>query len=566
MVRPIARSVGDSLLVTVKFTDRFGNATVCQQRVWIPEAPEPGLMLFCETELTELTVDPVRGAYVQGTFKVSARVTNTSGRSVFDVTVAVIPMDDQLNLDPTAPNPVIVAPRLDDGAPAVSAEWNLTASPRTQEDLVQVLFLVSGRDELGNPVPTRECSVWIRIPKVGSPSLDCNLWTSVTTQGGEMTIGYDESRGDYEGEESTVGDYTVFTVTASVQNVGEAQANRVRATILLPENFTLEEGESAIKAVNPADIGAQLISQVSWKVRPIAVGVPVNRRFEMLVTADNGDPARCYIDVTLADAPRLVPVSLPLDVVGSYGEKVTVPVIIGTTLGRDVYTYKLTVKYDPALVRFVDATTAGSMTGRGWNGVKATKLTEIGSTEPNLVRFEDYTTGAPLSTSRTGALVYLRFEVVHNRANILADDYVLRAPLDLMESVVVSDGGRVLLSSMNSLRDDQLGDIAVALTDGYLTVSGECIVPLSSATRLEQNTPNPFNPTTVIRYRLGTESDYTLTLFDALGRKVRTIDQGHKAAGQYQLVLTANDLPSGVYLYRLEAGDFTDTKRMIISK
>ena len=70
----------------------------------------------------------------------------------------------------------------------------------------------------------------------------------------------------------------------------------------------------------------------------------------------------------------------------------------------------------------------------------------------------------------------------------------------------------------------------------------------------------------MIRYELGTESDYTLTLFDALGRKVRTLEQGHKAAGQYQLVLSANELPSGVYLYRLETAGFTDTKRMIISK
>jgi hypothetical protein len=564
MVRPIARSVGDSLLVTVKFTDRFGNATVCVQKVWIPEAPEPGLFLSCTTELTELTVDRARGAYVQGTFKVSAQVTNTSGRSVFDVEVAAISMDNQLKI--TGSNPQLVAPRLDDKAPPVSAEWDATALPRTQAAQVQVLFLVSGRDELGNPVPTRECSVWITIPEVGRPALDCNMRTSVTDGSGDMTISYDEGRGDYEGEASTVGDYTVFTLTATVQNMGEAQANRVRATLLLPEDFTLEEGERAIKTVDPADIGVQSTAQVSWKIRPMAVGVAVDRTFEMLVTAENGEPQKCAMTVTLAEAPRLVQVGLPNDVVGSYGEKVTVPVIIGQTLGRDVYAYKLTIKFDPALVRFVDATSTGTMTGRGWNGVKATVYSEVGSAEPNLLRIEDYTTGSPLSTSRSGALVFVRFEVVHNRADLNANDYVAQAALDFLEDVVISEGGRRLLSSMNSVRDDALGDITLALTDGYMTVSGDCILPLSSATRLEQNTPNPFNPTTVIRYELGTESDYTLTLFDALGRKVRTLEQGHKAAGQYQLVLSANELPSGVYLYRLETGDFTDTKRMIISK
>lgn len=272
------------------------------------------------------------------------------------------------------------------------------------------------------------------------------------------------------------------------------------------------------------------------------------------------------MEVTLAEAPRLVQVDLPDDVVGSYGEKVTVPVIVGETLGRDVFAYKLTLKYDPTLVRFIDATSVGTMTGRGWNGVRAEALSEVGTALPNLVRVEDYTTGAPLSTSRTGALVLLRFEVVHNRADLNAADYVARAQMDFVQDVVVAEGGRRLLSSMNSVQDDALGDITLAYGEGYVTVSGDCILPLSAATRLEQNTPNPFNPATVIRYELGAETDYALTLFDALGRKVRTLAEGHKAAGQYQLVLTADDLPSGVYLYRLDAGDFTDAKRLIISK
>ena len=399
--------------------------------MWIPEAPEPGLILTCATELEKLEVDRARGAYVQGTFKVSAQVTNTSGRSVFDVEVVAISMDNLLKI--TGTNPVIVAPRLDDGAPAVTAEWDATALPRTQDGTVQVLFLVSGKDEQGNPVPTRECSVWIEIPEVGRPVLDCSMRTSVTDGSTDMTVGYDETRGDYEGESSTYGDYTVFTLMATVQNMGEAQANRVRATLLLPESFTLEEGETAIKTVDPADIGVQSTAQVSWKIRPIAVGVAVNRTFEMLVTAENGEPQKCAMTVTLAEAPRLVQVGLPNDVVGSYGEKVIVPVIIGETLGRDVFAYKLTIKYDPALVRFVDATSVGSMTGRGWNGVKAEALSEIGSMEPNLVRVEDYTTGSPLSTTRSGALVFLRFEVVHNRADLRASDYVAQAQLDFVQ-------------------------------------------------------------------------------------------------------------------------------------
>jgi hypothetical protein len=298
----------------------------------------------------------------------------------------------------------------------------------------------------------------------------------------------------------------------------------------------------------------------------MAVGDPKLRTFEVLLTAENGATQRCEMTVTLAEAPRVVNLDLPDDAVGSSGEKVTVPVLIGETLGRDVYAYKLTVRYDPALVRFVDATSVGSMTARGWNGVKAAALTELGAAQPNLVRIEDYTTGSPLSTSRTGALVFLRFEVVQNGSDPLAPGYVTQSGLEFVADVVVAEGGRRLLGSMNSVRDDEAGDISLITQNGTVTVSGDCILPLSQAMRLEQNVPNPFNPTTVIRYELGEESDYTLTLFDAMGRKLRTLEQGHKAAGKHEYVLDASDLPSGVYLYRLDARDFSDTKRMVVSK
>jgi len=99
-----------------------------------------------------------------------------------------------------------------------------------------------------------------------------------------------------------------------------------------------------------------------------------------------------------------------------------------------------------------------------------------------------------------------------------------------------------------------------------VTVSGDCVLPLTTTTRLEQNRPNPFNPATVIAYELGEESDYTLTLFDAVGRKIRVLEQGRKSAGSYTYHLDATTLPSGVYLYRLETPTFNDTKRMVLSR
>ena len=565
LVRPISRQTGDSLRIPVTFTDRFGNVTSCEVKVWIPGAPEPGLVLACSTELDSLVVDRLRGAYAQGTFMIRAQVGNTSGRTVYDVEVVAIPMDADLRISTSSANPVVVAQRLDHNAPAVGVEWQVNAIPRSKSGWIQVLFLVSGKDEQGRSVPTKECSVWIYVPEVGRPNLECDVWTSVTTRTGQQPedrmISYSETLGDYEGQASAHGKYTVFTVRAKVRNNGEAQANRVRATLLLPENMALEHLEDAIKYVDPRDIPPQTEAEVTWLVRPLAVGANVDRTFEVLLTSENGDPRSCTHDVTLEAALRTVNVSMPTDLAGAYGEKVTVPVLIGETLGRDVFSYKLTIRYNRNLIRFVDATSVNSMTSRGWNGVKTTELVEQG-TGSALLRVEDYTTGAPLSTTRTGALVFVRFEVVHNPVEI---DLVERAPLEFVMETHDADG-RLLWSSMNSVKDDEPGDVSLIKSDGMVTVSGDCVLPLTTTTRLEQNRPNPFNPATVIAYELGEESEYTLTLFDAVGRKIRVLEQGRKSAGSYTYHLDATTLPSGVYLYRLETPTFNDTKRMVLSR
>ncbi len=83
---------------------------------------------------------------------------------------------------------------------------------------------------------------------------------------------------------------------------------------------------------------------------------------------------------------------------------------------------------------------------------------------------------------------------------------------------------------------------------------------------LAQNYPNPFNPSTVIAYQLPTASDVRLELFDVLGRKVATLVNARQAAGYYNVVLNANNLATGIYFYRLQAGNFVQTKKMILLK
>jgi hypothetical protein len=83
---------------------------------------------------------------------------------------------------------------------------------------------------------------------------------------------------------------------------------------------------------------------------------------------------------------------------------------------------------------------------------------------------------------------------------------------------------------------------------------------------LEQNYPNPFNPVTIINYQLAANNFVTLKVYSALGEEVATLVNEEKPAGNYQLTWNAADKPSGVYFYRLRAGSFVRTRKMILLK
>ena len=83
---------------------------------------------------------------------------------------------------------------------------------------------------------------------------------------------------------------------------------------------------------------------------------------------------------------------------------------------------------------------------------------------------------------------------------------------------------------------------------------------------LFQNFPNPFNPTTIIRYDIKTKGDVELKVFDLLGREITTLVNENQTPGTYEVVFDATSLPSGVYFYQLKAGDFIETKKMVVLK
>jgi hypothetical protein len=108
------------------------------------------------------------------------------------------------------------------------------------------------------------------------------------------------------------------------------------------------------------------------------------------------------------------------------------------------------------------------------------------------------------------------------------------------------------------------------MTDRVTSVESEIIIPQEYA--LDQNFPNPFNPTTTIRYSLKENVDVRLDIYNIMGQKVITLVNKRQAAGSYQMIWDAKNqygsrVATGLYFYRLIAGDkFVQTKKMLLVK
>jgi hypothetical protein len=83
---------------------------------------------------------------------------------------------------------------------------------------------------------------------------------------------------------------------------------------------------------------------------------------------------------------------------------------------------------------------------------------------------------------------------------------------------------------------------------------------------LSQNYPNPFNPSTTISYDLPKSANVSLTIYNTLGQLVATLVDERKMAGSYQVSWNASYVPSGIYFYRLQAGEFVETKKLVLIK
>jgi hypothetical protein len=137
---------------------------------------------------------------------------------------------------------------------------------------------------------------------------------------------------------------------------------------------------------------------------------------------------------------------------------------------------------------------------------------------------------------------------------------------DFGNSVAVDNNGNIYITgSASGYSNGGLDAVTMKYSQplfGIQQISNEVPAVYS----LSQNYPNPFNPMTKIKFEIHKASNVNITVFDVLGRHITTLVNEKLGAGTYETEWNANNMPGGVYFYRLETGDFSETKKMILVK
>jgi hypothetical protein len=155
------------------------------------------------------------------------------------------------------------------------------------------------------------------------------------------------------------------------------------------------------------------------------------------------------------------------------------------------------------------------------------------------------------------------FDVIH----ILANKIVKKGDTVRVSIRFTPDTIRQFIDTLFVANNSQRSPVKVPLSgNGSLTRVEQLGREIPTVFTLSQNYPNPSNPTTTISYAISTRSHVTLSVFNTLGQKVAELLNAEKEAGSYDVTFDAIGLASGVYLYRMQAGSFVQTRKLVVVK
>jgi len=553
-LKPTVRFARETATICVAVFDEFDNRGLCCDSVIIDSVRSAQFNIACICPDT-IRMDPVRGIYDPDSFLVRLTVCNVGSDYADSVKATIIiNTPDVVGVEPFVP----IKRKFDYSSPQTDTlgvnscfdfTWWLRALPRGVSGNVTIKFKVEAMN-----APTEECECVIYIPKLETPDLElaCKLIPD--------SVKYDPNTGGYSP--------TVVVFHLEVRNPGGGQAKDVQATLQLPPDMLLDTGETLTKLVTPQPIDRGTVSVAEWRVIPRKrEDFAINVVFKVDVVSSNVDGRfSCQDTLFVPVLPKTIALVLPQDRVGFTGEIVKVPIKIDDPEGKNITSFDLRLDYNVDETRnpiMIGGTPVqlitlegegydktGTLLGAGW---QVDKIKQWSATHFQITATS---TGAPLTGSSTTPLLYLVFKVAFGgTANTMLDNAVsqiLWPPSDkLLDSVKVNNGA-----------------VYPRVIDGKFTVAGECLRWLEASDQfvISQSKPNPFNPTTEIRYGIPEATHVKLTVFDALGRLVRTLVDKQQESGAYSVIFDATGLQSGIYFYRMETPRFQRTMKMILSK
>jgi hypothetical protein len=522
MVRHPNTDVEKSYVVEVWVKTDNADSTKCENTITIPPLDSPILSPRCYVP-PALVFDENLDDYVPNPFEVRLTCVNTGNTDAYDVSGTIILPPDIEFYPPGQPTTRMFTPSTMEKylppAPAPELRWTVRYTKRHRSDATEeIRFTVTGKRQLGVPLDTQEVRCAIQIPGL-RPLYVCTV---------EMpdSLGLNAAGTDVEPNPFTVR----YTITNTSRQIGGIQ----RVFISFPpDGLTLDP--SSPYPLNQAlnlvlDQGES--ETFEWIIR---VQNRITRRLPLItVTAldDEGTPIVCEQYLPIAN--------------------------LKTGLGCDVRTSEAELRYNTDVKDYVPNRFVISATLTNTGGASLSDITaEAEWTDPSgldLVEFDpDYADNTNpkyldvLSPGHDGTFAW-GFRVREENTTDVSQTVMFNIRYGSRETPFITGGC----------------EVPVVIQPVKTVSTEELTRPMS--THLEQSHPNPFHPVTVIRYHLSQASEYSLTLFDVLGRKVRVLDSGYRSAGTYTYILESTGLLSGVYLYRLETPTFSDTKRMILSR
>lgn len=233
-------------------------------------------------------------------------------------------------------------------------------------------------------------------------------------------------------------------------------------------------------------------------------------------------------------------------------------------LGRadgDIYSLNINIPYWYAPINLV-ASTGLPITALALNPITQELWAAVGSSgNPDRIYKINIVTGDTIFIGKTGLNKYTQDIVFFDSTGILYG-LIKGFSSDFLVTIDTLTGIATELGSLGTT-----GLYAIAMSPDKVTgvnILSENQFPVQYF--LAHNYPNPFNPITTIKYQIPELSFVTLKVYDVLGNEIATLVNEEKTVGNYQVDFDASSLSSGIYFYRLQAGEFVETKKMILIK